>query len=242
MNGAKKPTARTTASNSTAPDEKETTKPMSRDWVETIARWIVDIFAIPVSFAAYVLAQFLKRGGSGTKALAGLAFMAGTVVSADGIWQTCFHGTPIFWWFESNWMGYRGWLLLPFNPIFWISVGLSAFIQVQEAKTLRSKHPAVAKQEFEAAKQYTLPEKPKNAIDVVGALWGDYKRSGMRERNSGGLYALFFWIFDLVTTFGGRNPFKYTDPGAIALCFFVNLLTMAIGEIAYSIWKDTSKR
>lgn len=242
MNGAKKPTARTTTSNSTAPEEKETGKPQDRDWIETIARWIVDLFAIPVSFLAHVLAQFLKRGGSGTKALAGLAFMAGVIVSADNIWQVVFGGTPMFWWFEESWMGWRGWLLLPFNPVFYISIGISAFIQVREAQTLRSKPPAEAKKEFEEAKQYTLPEKPKNAIDVVGALWGDYKRAGMRERNSGGLYAVFFWVFDLVTTFGGRNPFKYTDPGTIALCFFVNLLTMVIGEVSYSIWKDTSKR
>ncbi len=241
MNGANKP-AKSTAANPTTPEEKETGVRPKRDWVETIARWIVDLFAIPTSFVAHVLAQFLRRGGSGTKALAGLAFIAGIVASSDNVWQTLFRGTPMFWWFESSWMGWQGWLLLPFNPVFWISIAISAFIQVQEAKTLRSKPPAVAKQEFEESKQFTLPEKPKNAIDVVGALWKDYKRSGMRERSSGGLYALFFWIFDLVTTFGGRNPFRYTDPGTIALCFFVNLFTMAVGEIAYSIWKDTSRR
>lgn len=242
MNGAKRTTKTNVSGASTPDEEKETGTKSKRDWIETIARWIVDIFSIPISFAAYVLAQFLRRGGSGTKALAGMAFIAGVVVSSDNIWQTLFRGTPMFWWFEQSWMGWQGWLLLPFNPVFYVSLAISAFIQVQEAKTLRSKPPAEAKQDFEEAKQYTLPEKPKNAIDVVGALWKDYKRSGMRERNSGGLYALFFWIFDLVTTFGGRNPFQYTGPGTLALCLFVNLLTMAIGEIAYSIWKDSSKQ
>jgi hypothetical protein len=64
----------------------------------------------------------------------------------------------------------------------------------------------------------------------------------MRERNSGGLTALFFWGFDLVSTFVGRNPFRYTNPGMILGCFTYNIFTMAAGEIGYSIRKQTSKK
>jgi hypothetical protein len=118
-------------------------------------------------------------------------------------------------------------------------LAISALIQTQEAKTLRSKPPAEAKKEFEEAKQYTLPEKPKNTIDLTRALWGQYKRAGMREHNSGGLIALFFWLFDIVTTFVSRWPFRYTNPGLIVACLAYNFGTMMAGEIGYHIWKHS---
>ncbi len=198
------------------------------------------IFAIPTSFAAAVLAQFLDHNGSGKKILGAIGFWGGTFFGADSIWQLLFQGTPLFpWWEPNGWIGWRGWLTLPFNLLFWISLGISALIQVQESKTLRSKPPAEAKKEFEEAKQYTLPEKPKNVIDIGRALWGDYKRAGMRERNSGGLIAVFFWIFDLASTFISRWPWRYSNPFMILGCLTYNIFTMGAGEVGYHIWKHS---
>lgn len=211
------------------------------DWVEIVARWVVDLFAIPVSFVTTILAQFLERGGSGNRILGAIGFWAGTLLSTDGIWQGLFQGTPLFPWFENEWIGWSGWLTLPFNLLFWISLAMSALIQIQESKTLRGKLPAEAKKEFEETQLYTLPQKPNNTIDLGRALWGDYKRAGMRQRNSGGLTALFFWLFDFCTTFAGRNPFRYTNPSMILACLFYNFATMCAGEIGYSIWKDSKK-
>ncbi len=212
------------------------------DWAEVIARWVVDLIAIPISLITAIFAQFAERNGAGARILGSIAFWIGTLLSTDGIWQTMFQGVPLFPWFESNWIGWVGWLTLPFNLLFWISLAISYLVQVQEAKTLRSKPPAEAKKEFDEAQQYTLPQKPKNTIDLARALWGDYKRAGMRERNSGGLTALFFWVFDLVSTFVGRNPFRYTNPGMILGCLAYNIFTMAAGEIGYSIRKQASKK
>ncbi len=212
------------------------------DWADIIARWVVDLFAIPISFVTAIFAQFAERNGAGAKILGSIAFWIGTLLSTDGIWQMMFQGPPLFPWFERNWIGWIGWLTLPFNLLFWISLAISYLIQTQEAKTLRIKPPTEAKKEFENAQQYTLPQKPKNTIDLARALWGDYKRAGMRERNSDGLTALFFWGFDLVSTFVGRNPFRYTNPGMILACFAYNIFTMAAGEIGYSIRKQASSK
>jgi len=209
------------------------------DSAEILARWVVDLIAIPISFIAAFLFQFLDRTGSGRKVLGALGFWIGTLLSTDGIWQTFFQGVPMFPWFEANWIGWTGWLILPLNPLFWLSLAISALIQTQEAKTLRGKPPAEAKKEFEDAKQFTLPEKPKNTIDLTRALWGQYKRAGMRERKSGGLLALFFWIFDITTTFASRWPFKYTNPGMIIFCLAYNFGTMIAGETGYHIWKHS---
>jgi hypothetical protein len=212
------------------------------DWADIIARWVVDLFAIPISFVTAIFAQFAERNGAGAKIIGSLAFWIGTLLSTDSIWQMMFQGVPLFPWFETSWIGWRGWLTLPFNLLFWVSLAISYLVQVQEAKTLRSKPPETAKKEFEDAQQYTLPQKPKNTIDLARALWGDYKRAGMRERNSGGLTALFFWGFDLVSTFVGRNPFRYTNPGMILGCLAYNIFTMAAGEIGYSIRKQATKK
>jgi hypothetical protein len=61
----------------------------------------------------------------------------------------------------------------------------------------------------------------------------------MKERHTGGAIALFFWVLDLTTTFVGRNPFRYTNPGVILACFAYNVASMMAGEIGYSIWKLT---
>ncbi|MBD2683037.1 MULTISPECIES: hypothetical protein [Nostoc] len=209
------------------------------NYVEILAGWIVDLIAIPISFVTHIFAQFVTPGSSGTKILGAMGFFTGTLLSTDGIWQTFFNGVPLFPWFETSWIGWIGWLQLPFNPIFWLSFGMSALVQVMEAKTLRGKTPSQARVELEEHRQFTLGAKPTGTIDLTTALWGDYKRAGMKERHSGGLVALFFWVFDLSSTFISRNPFRYTNPGQILACFAYNIVTMASGEIGYTIWRLT---
>ncbi|BAY42263.1 hypothetical protein NIES2111_66590 (plasmid) [Nostoc sp. NIES-2111] len=206
-------------------------------YVEILAQWIVDLIAIPVTFITHILAQFVTPGSSGTKILGALGFFIGTLLSSDGIWQTLFNGTPMFSWFEKTWIGWVGWLTLPFNLFFWLALGISALVQVMEARSLRGKRPDQARTEFEESKQYTLGSKPTGNIDLTTALWRDYKVAGMKERHAGGAIALFFWLFDLTTTFVGRNPFAYTDPGQILGCLAYNFTTMMAGEIGYTIWR-----
>ncbi|BAY66787.1 MULTISPECIES: hypothetical protein [Calothrix] len=220
--------------------EKQTQKRKGvSDYIEILAGWIVDIISIPVSFVSHILAQFVTPGSGGTKIIGALGFFIGSLLSTDGIWQTMFAGTPLFPWFEQNWIGWIGWLTLPFNPLFWLSFGISALVQVMEARTLRGKRPEEAKTEFEYSKQFTLGGKPSGTIDLTQALWRDYKVAGMKERHTGGAVALFFWIFDLTTTFVGRNPFAFTNPSTILACLVYNLGSMMAGEIGYTIWKLT---
>jgi hypothetical protein len=224
-------------------NSETTDKPQQRQkrgisfYVEILAQWIVDLIAIPVTFITHILAQFVTPGSSGTKILGALGFFIGTLLSSDGIWQTLFNGTPMFSWFEKTWIGWVGWLTLPFNLFFWLALGISALVQVMEARSLRGKRPDQARTEFEESKQYTLGSKPTGNIDLTTALWRDYKVAGMKERHAGGAIALFFWLFDLTTTFVGRNPFAYTDPGQILGCLAYNFTTMMAGEIGYTIWR-----
>lgn len=216
-------------------------KQQSANLFEILAEWVVNIVSIPFIFLSSVLEQFLTPGSSGTRIIGAVGFLFGTLMSTDGIWQTLFQGVPMFPWFEANWIGWIGWITIPFNLLFWVSFAMSALIQVMEARTLRGKRPDQAKTEFEESQQYNLPSKPSGKIDLSQALWGDYKRAGMRERRAGAGIALFFWTFDFVTTFASRNPFRYTEPMQILSCFGYNLLTMLAGETGFAIWKLTKR-
>lgn len=208
---------------------------------EILARWIVTAVSVPFVFLSTILEQFLTPGTAGTKIIGGAGFFFGTLLSTDGIWQTLFQGVPMFPWYEESWIGWIGWLMIPFNLLFYIAFSMSALIQVMEARTLRGKRPDQAKSEFEEAQQYGLPAKPAGKIDLTQALWKDYKVSGMKERRTGSGIALFFWVFDIVTTFAGRNPFRYTEPSQIIGCFAYNILTMMAGETGFAIWRLTKK-
>jgi hypothetical protein len=220
--------------------QKEQEKSFS-DHVEIIAGWVVDIISIPFQFCGAIMSQFVQPGTSGAKILGFVMFLGGVLLSADGVWQTLFQGKPLFPWFETDWIGWMGWLTVWVNPLFWFSIVISWGIQQAEAKTLRGKAPSLAKQEFENVKQYNLEKKPQGSIDLAKALWGDYKRAGMRERNSGGLIALLIWMLDIACTFYGRNPFGFIAPVLILGCLIYNLATMMAGEIGYNLWKHSRK-
>ena len=220
-----------------ASESKEDKKKPIGHYVEVAANLIVDVISVPVSFVAHIMGNFMTPGSSGTRILGFFGFCGGVLLSADGIWQTLFRGTPLFPFYESHWIGWFGWLRLPFNLLFWLSITMSALVQVMEARTVRGKQPVQAKSEFEDSLQHDLPAQPNGKIDLSKELWKDYKRSGLRQRSAGGAIALFFWIFDLATTFSSRNPFRYSDPYMVIGCLMYNLSTMCAGEIGFWIWR-----
>lgn len=209
--------------------------------IDTLVEIIVTAVSVPFTFISTVLEHFLTPGSNGTKMLGGIGFIFGTLMSADSIWQALFQGPAMFPWYEESWIGWIGWVKLPFNLFFWLATSMSALVQIMEARTLRGKTPNQARVEFEESQQYSLPARPSGKIDLSQALWRDYKRAGMRERSTGASVALFFWIFDITTTFIGRNPWRYTDPGEIFRCFMYNILTMMAGETGFAIWKLTKR-
>lgn len=209
--------------------------------VELFTEMLVNAVSVPFTFISTLLEQFLTPGSGGTKIIGAIGFMFGTLMSADSLWQALFQGPPIFPWYEDEWIGWIGWVTVPFNLFFWLSLSMSALVQIMEARTLRGKRPDQAKAELEESQQYSLPAKPTGKIDLTQALWKDYKTAGMRERRTGSGIALFFWIFDLATTFIGRNPWRYTDPAQIFGCFMYNILTMMAGETGFAIWKLTKR-
>ncbi|KYC34481.1 hypothetical protein WA1_51550 [Scytonema hofmannii PCC 7110] len=206
--------------------------------IDTIAKWLVTVFTLPIRFSAAIVSQFVANGGAGRAAVGGLLFIMGSAISADSIWQTVFQQRPIFPWFETEW----SWFNVPaavFNPFFYLAFLLAVGLQVVEAYALRGKNPDSARRELQDHMVYDLESKPSGKIDLVSEMWKDYKTAGMRDRNTTGLISLTIWVFDLVTTFAARNPFSYTVPMTIILCILFNIGTMLAGEIGFAIWRLT---
>jgi hypothetical protein len=222
-------------------DKMPSKKSQSSNLLEILAEWIINVVSVPFVFFSALLEQFLTPGSSGTKIIGAIGFFIGAFLSTDGIWQAMFQGVPMFPWYERNWIGWFGWLTILPNFLFWLSFGISLLVQVMEAKTLRGKRPDQAKAEFEESQKYSLPSRPTGKIDLSQALWKDYKRAGMRERNTGAGFVWFFWAFDFISTFVGRNPFQFTDPAQILGCFTYNILSMLAGETGYAIWQSTKE-
>ena len=88
--------------------------------------------------------------------------------------------------------------------------------------------------------QYELEGKPSGKIDLAGALWSDYKRAGMRHKRTIGFIPLAVFAFDMIMTFGARNPFAFSNPGDVFAAILFNVGTMMAGEIGYAIWKSTN--
>jgi hypothetical protein len=80
------------------------------DYLELLARWIVALISLPVIFISHIIAQFVTPGTPGYKLVGAIGFWIGTLLSTDSIWQVLFQGKPIFPWFETEWIGWFGWL------------------------------------------------------------------------------------------------------------------------------------
>ena len=186
-NGEKKQKYKTTK------NKRFSEKP-NRGVLTLIFYWMVKVLTFPIVAIGYLLEQFYGDDAPGKQALGAVAFVAGVLVGADNIWQLL-GGSALFPWFETEWLGWNGWLWLWVRPIFWVSIVISMLIQVTQGRALRGKSPEQARQDLES-NQYELPSLPAGTIDLTLAHWKDYKRSGMRQRQSVGCIAIAFWAFD----------------------------------------------
>ena len=225
--------------NSSGGGEKKRKKSLGQI-IDSIAKWTVLIFTFPIRFMGAIVAQFVGDGGAGKAAVGGTLFLLGCAISTDSLWQQLFGQPALFPWYEANFGGWWRWIPTMLNPWFYVCFILAAGIQVIEGRALKGKSPDAARRDLEDSMQYELEGKPSGKIDLAGSLWNDYKRAGMREKNTIGFIPLALWGFDLIITLAARNPWSYSDPGEVLMALLFNIGTMAAGEIGYAIWKSTN--
>lgn len=208
--------------------------------IDNIAKWVVLIVGFPIRFMGSIVAQFVGEGGAGKAVVGAALFVLGIAISTDSLWQQLFGQPALFPWFETNFGGWWRWILVVLNPWFYLCFVLASGIQVIEGRAVRGKSPDAARRDLEDSMRYELEGKPSGKIDLAGALWNDYKRSGMRHKQVIGFIPLVLFTFDFIMTFSARNPFSYQDPGQVFAVILFNVGTMIAGEVGYAIWRSTN--
>jgi len=188
------------------------------DAFHAVTKWLVVAISFVPRTLASIMEHFTEAGSAGAIALGSLVFTVGVLLTTDSYWQSLFQGAALFPFFEETWAGWS-WLpsfgLFPprasagiiFNFAFVFSVALSFVIQIIQSATIR------------------------NAAFKVGA-----SVNGISPKTVG-LIAIASWTFDLIQTFGSRNPLQFSDPGDIFKCLMYNLFSIVAAELGYVVYR-----
>ena len=200
----------------------------------------VEIIGLVIWIPGRLLDNFVDHNKPGVKILAATIFMTGIAMSSDSFFQT-FGGKALFPFWEDSWIGI-GWLWVWTKVNFWAAVIVALGVMWIESKAIRGKKPEEAKSAYEEIKHHAVPEKNKNAIDLVEARRLDYKRAGMGERSILGLFILVVVIADILATFVmSRNPIGQPPLTFVAI-FLYNFVSLVAGEAGYVLWCQTDRK
>ncbi|MEG3876681.1 hypothetical protein QT972_04750 [Microcoleus sp. herbarium7] len=200
----------------------------------------VEIIGLVIWIPGRILDNFVDHNKPGVKILAATIFMTGIAMSSDSFFQT-FGGKALFPFWEDSWIGI-GWLWVWTKVNFWAAVAVALGVMWIESKAIRGKRPEEAKFAYEEIKHHAVPEKNKNAIDLVEARRLDYKRAGMGERSILGLFILVVVIADILATFVmSRNPIGQPPLTFVAI-FLYNFVSLVAGEAGYVLWCQTDRK
>jgi hypothetical protein len=200
----------------------------------------VEIIGLVIWIPGRILDNFVDHNKPGVKILAATIFMTGIAMSSDSFFQT-FGGKALFPFWEDSWIGI-GWLWIWTKVNFWAAVAVALGVMWIESKAIRGKKPEEAKSAYEEIKHHAVPEKNKNAIDLVEARRLDYKRAGMGERSILGLFILVVVIADILATFVmSRNPIGQPPLTFVAM-FLYNFVSLVAGEAGYVLWCQTDRK
>lgn len=229
----------TAASGDEALNENGSKPKESNDFYDIVGRIIamgVKVIGVIPYAIATVLDNFIGQDKPGIKVLGGILLIGGVVLSADSFFQM-FGGKPLFPFFEAPgaWIG-LGWLWVWTKVNFWAAVVVSIAVMWIESYAIRGKDLGEAKRGYESVKHHTVPNKNKDAIDLVEVRRMEYKRAGMKERSVLGLFILFVVLLDISSAFISRNPLGQPPLILIGMVVY-NACTILAGEVGYALWR-----
>jgi hypothetical protein len=163
----------------------------SRDAATGISRAVVLILTAPARLINWLTTP------PGNAIMIGLGVLYFGAVSAEGYWQAMNPNNPAF--VPKPFVGDGADLRFIFTaliaPSFWMAAVVSLIVQGIQAFVLREIDIAKAKAEYEAIKDYRVPDPEEGQLDLVEYRRRRFKSVGMRTvRTRGALIALTYAI------------------------------------------------
>lgn len=190
------------------PSERNTNRNPKRpgagsDAMKGMTRVLVEILTVP----ARIINFLTTPPGSAIMIGLGVLYFAG--VSAEGYWQAMNTGNPAFIPkpFVNDEANLLFFLVAIVSPSFWMAGIVSLIVQGIQAFVLRELEIERAKAEYEAVKNYRVPDPVEGQLDIAEYRRRKFKSIGMRTiRTRGALIALTyaidtgiaFWNFPIV--------------------------------------------
>jgi hypothetical protein len=174
--------------------------------VNRILYWVTWLMTLPIRIVMWLTQP------PGSAILFGLAVLYFIGLSCEGYWQAAVSDAPSF-------------ILKPFipdgaapllvftallSPTFWVASILSTVIQAIQATVLRDISLAQAQREYEAVRDYTVPEKRDNAVDLVEFKRRQLKQAGTKSLRVKGFVCLLAYAIDFIVAFN-NFPLLGTD-------------------------------
>ena len=174
--------------------------------VNRILYWATWLMTLPIRVVLWLTQP------PGSAILFGLAVFYFVGLSCEGYWQAAVSDAPSF-------------ILKPFiqddaapllvftallSPTFWVASILSTVIQAIQATVLRDISLAQAQREYEAVRDYTVPDKRPDAVDLVEFKRRQLKQAGTKSLRVKGFVCLLAYAIDFIVSFS-NFPLMGTD-------------------------------
>lgn len=203
----------TTTDNKTAPNSRNgkssSGTSVGSDALTGIGRAAVNILTVPAR-----LIQFLTTP-PGSSIMLGLGVMYFAAVSVEGYWQAMNSANPAFVPKPFIPDGANPILFIAAitKPTFWMATILSLIVQGVQAFVLREVEIEKAKAQYDAVKDYRVPDAVDNQLDIAEYRRQRFKSIGMRTIRTRGFlifltyaidFSIAFWNFPLLAQTAGK--------------------------------------
>jgi hypothetical protein len=196
--------------------------------------WLAWLVTLPIRVVMWLTQP------PGSAILFGLAVLYFIGLSCEGYWQAAVSDAPSFIVKPFIEDGADPWSVFTalFSPTFWVASILSTIIQAIQASTLRDISLAQAQREYESVRDYTVPDKRPDAVDLVEFKRRQLKRAGTKSLRVKGFVCLLAYSIDFIVSFSNFPLFGADGIGELLRNLTWIALSIFGAECAIALFLD----
>lgn len=196
--------------------------------------WLAWLLTLPIRIVMWLTQP------PGSAILFGLAVLYFIGLSCEGYWQAAVPEAPSF--IVKPFIEDGAEPLVVFaallSPTFWVASILSTIIQAIQASTLRDISLAQAQREYESVRDYSVPDKRDNAVDLVEFKRRQLKRAGTKSLRVKGFVCLLAYAIDFIVSFSNFPLFGADGIGELLRNLTWIALSIFGAECAIALFLD----